>query len=335
MRRTEATVSDLRIYYGATHEQFAPDQLLQHVLLAEQVGFDGVSSSDHFHPWVENGEAGQAWVWLGAACQATRRVCIGTGVTAPVHRYHPALVAQAWATLELMFPGRIFLGIGSGEALNESPLGLPWPPLRDRVDCMEESLEIIRRLSAGEKLSFSGRYHSTRDAKLYTRPAEPAPIYVSSFGKRSAGIAARLGDGVLTLADPRGAPAVLEAYRAAADRANKPEGEIILLISFSWAATEKAAFDGAIGWKASLPKEFYAEDWHQPDLMERHAMQTISDEELRRTHIISSDPAVHVDRIRDLLKMGPTIMILNNVSGADPLGAIRTYGEHVLPHLRA
>jgi coenzyme F420-dependent glucose-6-phosphate dehydrogenase len=328
-------MTGLRIYYGATHEQFSPVQLLRHAILAEQVGFDGISSSDHFHPWVEGGEAGQAWVWLGAACQATRHVRIGTGVTPAVHRYHPALVAPAGATLEVMFPGRIFLGVGSGEALNESPFGLPWPALRERVDCLEESLEIIRRLSRGEELSFDGTYHSTSHAKLYTRPAVPAPIYVSSFGKRSAGIAARLGDGVITLADPAMVRPVLDAYRAAAADAGKPEGEIILLVSFSWADNEDAAFEGARGWKASLPKEFYAEDWHQPDLMERHATATISDDELRRAILISSDPAEHVARIREVIDMGATILILNNVSGADPEAALRMYGSKVLPHLRA
>src|SRR5688572_5911234 len=136
----------MRYFYGAAHEQFPPDDLLKQAVAAEDAGFEGVSCSDHLQPWWEGGESGHAWVWLGAVGQATREFQIGTAVTPPGPRYHPALIAQAWATLETMFPGRPFLGFGSGESLNESPLGADWPAPSDQVERMEEALEIINKL---------------------------------------------------------------------------------------------------------------------------------------------------------------------------------------------
>src|SRR6187549_382938 len=123
-----------RYFFGASHEEFPPEALLDQAVAAERAGFDGISASDHLQPWWEPGEAGHAWVWLGAAAQATERVGFGTAVTPPGPRYHPVLIAQAWATMELMFPGRPYLGVGSGEALNEMPLGAEWPSPGEKVE---------------------------------------------------------------------------------------------------------------------------------------------------------------------------------------------------------
>src|SRR3954451_19211407 len=143
-------------FFSCAHEQFKPSDLLDQAVEAERAGFDAIGCSDHFQPWWEPGESGMAWTWLGAAAQATERVPVGTAVTAPVHRYHPALVAQTWATLEEMFPGRTFLGIGSGESLNESPFGMDWPRPAEQVQRMDEALEIIRRLFDGEPIDTMG-----------------------------------------------------------------------------------------------------------------------------------------------------------------------------------
>src|SRR3954453_2470717 len=140
----------VRIFCGAAHEQFPPDELLRQAVAAVQAGFDGVTCSDHFQPWWEGGEAGHAWVWLGAALQATQRVPMGTAVTPVVHRHHPISVAQAFMTMEVMFPGRVFLGVGSGESLNESPAGMDWPDPGEQVDRLEEALEIIDALFDGK-----------------------------------------------------------------------------------------------------------------------------------------------------------------------------------------
>ncbi|MCW2988050.1 MAG: family F420-dependent class oxidoreductase, partial [Solirubrobacterales bacterium] len=136
----------MRYFHLCAQEQFPPDDLLRQAVEAEQAGFDGIGCSDHLQPWWDGGEAGNAWVWLGAAAQATERVELGTAVTPPGPRYHPVLIAQAWATLEVMFPGRPYLGFGSGEALNEAPLGQGWPSPGEQVERMAEALEMIRAL---------------------------------------------------------------------------------------------------------------------------------------------------------------------------------------------
>src|SRR5947207_7476905 len=155
-----------RYFHFCAHEQFAPDDLLRQAVEAEHAGFDGIGCSDHLQPWWEPGESGHAWVWLGAAAQATERVPFGTGVTPPGPRYHPVLIAQAWATLERLFPGRPYLGFGSGESLNESPLGADWPSVGERIARMEEGLELIHRLFAGERVTSQGRFFSTKAAYL-------------------------------------------------------------------------------------------------------------------------------------------------------------------------
>jgi coenzyme F420-dependent glucose-6-phosphate dehydrogenase len=300
---------DTRYFYACAHEQFPPDDLLAQAVEAERAGFDGIGCSDHFQPWWEPGESGHAWVWLGAVGQATERVPLGTAVTPAGQRYHPALIAQMLTTLERLNPGRAYVGIGSGESLNESPLGMDWPPVSEQVDRMEEGLEIMHRLFAGERVS-GGRYFKTKDAVLHTRAERRPPFYVSAFGKRAAGVAARLGDGLWTLADPEAAPPIIDAYRAACDDAGHEPGEIL------------------------LPDEFYIDDWHDPKAMQEHAQSNVSDDEFREGFLIGSDTDAMADRVRGIEKMGATIVVLMNISGADPHGAIKAYGSEVLPALR-
>jgi coenzyme F420-dependent glucose-6-phosphate dehydrogenase len=321
-------------FHFCSHEQFPPGELLEQAVRAERAGFDGIASSDHLQPWWEPGESGHAWIWLGAAAAATRQVPIGTGVTPPGPRYHPVLIAQAWATLEAMFPGRPFLGIGSGEALNESPLGEEWPPVGAQIERMEEALEIIHGLFAGERLDHAGRHFRTRQAYLHTRPGRRPPIYVSAFGPQAAGVAGRWGDGLWTLADPETAPAIVDAYRAAADDAGRGPGEIILQAGFSWGTDDDAALAGVRAWKGAQPREFYRDEWFDPRSMYEKGSRQLSDDELREAFIVSSDPEVHAQRIREIEELGPTIVCLTNNSGADPLGAIEIYGQRVLPGLR-
>ncbi len=327
-------MSGTRYWTQLAMEQFPPSDLVRQAQEAERAGFDALNVSDHFQPWWEPGESGHAWVTLGAIGQATERIPLGTAVTAPVFRHNPAVTAQAFMTLEQLEPGRAYLGIGSGESLNESPCGMDWPDVREQVDRMEEALEIINRLFDGERLDYDGRYFATKQAYLHTRAERRPPIYVSAFGPRAAGVAARLSDGLWTLADPEQAPGVIDAYRAACDDAGKPPGEIILQTGFSYAEDDDAAFEGARVWKATQPPEFYVDDWHVPTEMLEHADQKISDEEFARSYIISSDPEVHADRVREVEKLGATVICLQNASGADPHRALEVYGEQVLPALR-
>src|SRR3954463_8616512 len=218
----------MRYFHVCAHEQFPPDDLLRQAIEAAEAGFDGIGCSDHLQPWWEPGESGHAWVWLGAvgAARGAGGRAPGGGARGPAPppagpRYHPVLIAQAWATLERMFPGRPYLGFGSGESLNESPLGADWPSPSDQVDRMEEALEIINSLFAGERVSREGRFFATDRAHLHTNADRRPPIYVSACGRRAAGVAARHGDGLWTLGDPDTAPDVIDAYRSACDDAGK------------------------------------------------------------------------------------------------------------------
>jgi coenzyme F420-dependent glucose-6-phosphate dehydrogenase len=324
----------MRYLHVCSHEQFPPQELLRQAVAAERAGFSGIGCSDHLQPWWEPGESGHAWPWLGAAAQATERGSFGTAVTPPGPRYHPVLIAQAWATLELMYPGRPYLGIGSGEALNEAPLGAGWPPVAAQIERMAEALEIIRALWDGERLSGSGKHFSTDGAYLHSRPENRRPpIYVSAFGPAAAKVAGQLGDGLWTLADPDSVPGILDAYRGAAEDAGREPGEVILQSAFSWADDEDAALEGCRAWKGSQPQEFYREDWHDPAAMYEEGERQVSDEDLKEALIVSADPEVHLERIREVERMGATVVALTNNSGADPLAAIDVYAKTVLPRL--
>jgi coenzyme F420-dependent glucose-6-phosphate dehydrogenase len=325
-----------RYFFGASHEEFPPDELLQHAVEAERAGFDGISASDHLQPWWEPGESGHTWVWLGAAAQATERIPIGTGVTPPGPRYHPALIAQAWMTLERMYPGRPFLGIGSGEALNEVPVGDDWPSTADQIARMDEALGYIDRLWKGETITEQGRFFRLRDCKLHTLADRRPPIWVSAFGPQAAAVAGRWGDGLWTLPDPDSTPEVIDAYREARHRAGREgDGEIVLQAMVSWASTDDDAFESTRKWKGAQPQDHYTADWHEPRRMYEHGEAEVSDEEFADSVIAGSDPEVIQERLREIERLGPTVIVVTNNSAADPHGAIEVLGRDVLPALRS
>ncbi|HWH13521.1 MAG TPA: TIGR03557 family F420-dependent LLM class oxidoreductase [Miltoncostaeaceae bacterium] len=323
-----------RYYVALGHEQFPPDALLAQAVAADEAGFDGICCSDHLQPWWEPGHSGHAWVWLGAAGARTRRAALGTGVTAPVYRHNPVVVAQAFATLEWMNPGRVFLGIGSGESLNETPAGMEWPAPAEQLERMEEALEIITRLFAGERLTYRGRHFRTTEAILHTRPERRPPVYVSAFHPGAARVAARLGDGVWCLADPELAPGIIEVYRDECGRLGREPGEIVLQATASWGPDDDAAFAGSEVWRATLLQDLYTDDVHDPRVIRRRGREEITEEAFREGAIVSADPGEHVRRLREIEDMGATIVVVMNASGADPVGALRVYGESVLPALR-
>ena len=324
----------MRYWVQLATEQFPPSALVGQARLAEEAGFDAVNVSDHYQPWWEPGESGHAWALLGAIGNATERVGLGTGVTAPVFRHNPATVAQFIATIEEMCPGRAFLGIGSGESLNESPCGMDWPSVDDQIARMEEALEIIGALLDGERLDHDGRFFRTKAAYLHTRGERRPPVYVSAFGPQAAAVAGRLGDGVWTMGDPEMAEPVIEAYRAACDDAGKEPGEIILQAGFSWAEDDDAALEGARVWKSTQIDDYFTDDWHDPQAMYDRAEKEISDDEFRESYIVSSDPEHHVERIREIEQIGATVVCLQNGSGSAPEQALRVYEKSVLPALK-
>src|SRR3954449_10859295 len=261
------------VVYGVAlgHERFGPDELLKQAVAAEEAGFDIVCCSDHLAPWwtedLAPNNSGNAWVWLGAASQLTREPSLGTAVTGVINRYNPVVLAQQIATLEILAPGRTFLGVGSSEAMNEVPAGLDpndYPGIGEQIERMEESVTIMRRLLDGETVTFDGKYFKTYSAKLYSLPERRPPIYMSAFGEQAAAVAGRVADGLWTLADPQSAPAVIAAYRRGAEAAEREPGEIILQGMVAWADSDDAAFEGAREWKATVVDEHYTDPVWRP-----------------------------------------------------------------------
>jgi coenzyme F420-dependent glucose-6-phosphate dehydrogenase len=323
----------MRYWVQLATEQFPPSALVRQAVAAERAGFDAVNVSDHYQPWWEPGESAHAWALLGAIGNATESVGLGTGVTAPVFRHNPATVAQFIATIEEMCPDRAFLGIGSGESLNESPCGMDWPPVGEQIERMEEALEIIGRLLDGERVDHEGRFFRTKAAYLHTRGERRPPVYVSAFGPQAAAVAGRRGDGVWTMGDPEMAPDVIEAYRAACDDAGREPGEIILQAGFSWAEDDDAALEGARVWKSAQVPDYFTDDWHDPKAMYEKGERDIPDDDFKESYVVSSDPEHHLERIREIEQLGATVVCLQNGSGSAPERALEVYGESVLPAL--
>lgn len=328
---------DVAYVLGASHERFGPVELIRQAVLAEEMGFDGVAASDHITPWwrpeTAPAHCGNAWVWLGAAGAATKDIAIGTGVTGLVHRYNPVVVAQQIATLEVMYPGRTFLGVGSSEAMNEVPAGMRWPSTGEQLKRTEEALEIITRLLDGETVDYSGEYFRTRRARLYLTPERRPPIYMSAFHEQAAEVAGRLTEGVWTLGSPTTAPAVIAAYRRGAEQAGREPGEIILQGLASVDESDEAALEASREWKASLPGELYTDDIHEPADIEKKG-EEVSDRTFTTANLVSADPDSHLRKLKLLGELGASVIVVVNASGRDPEAMIRLYGEHVLPELR-
>jgi coenzyme F420-dependent glucose-6-phosphate dehydrogenase len=323
-----------KYWFAASTEEFPPSQMLEQAKAAEAAGFDGLGVSDHFAPWWPEGQASQAWVYLGALGQVTTKP-IGTAVTPVLHHYHPGLIAQAWMSLEELYPGRVFLGVGSGEALNEVPLGIDWPEPAEKLDRFDKGLEAITRLWAGETVTMDGGWFRLKEAKLYTRAAQRPKLYVSAFGPKAAAIAGKYGDGVWTLGDPERAPVVIDAYRkACADHGREP-GEIIVQAGFCLADDEQAAIAATKKWKATQLDESYLRNFHDPAEMFAKADAQISDEQFAKEgFIVSSDPEFHLERIRRMEQLEPTVVSLQGIGDVDPVGSIERYGREILPVLR-
>jgi len=330
-----------QVAYGIAlgHERFGPRELLDQAVEAERAGFDLVCCSDHLAPWWDPADGipahcANAWVWLGATGQATSQISLGPAVSALVHRYNPVVMAQQAATLELMNPGRAFLGVGSGEAMNEVPAGLGWPPPAEQLARTEEALTIITQMLAGQTVTYEGTYFRASQARLYDLPERRVPVYMSAFGPQAAAIAGRLADGVWTLAHPVKAPKVIAAYRKAAEEAGREPGEIILQGIAAVADTDDLALESAREWKGTLVDANYAEDVADPARIGELGEENVSDRKYKTMAMLGPDPRTHLRQLKAMQGMGATAVVVMNVSGADPLAMVRLYGEHVLPELR-
>ena len=330
----------LKIGYKASAEQFTPNQLLEFTCLAEELGFDSVFISDHFQPWRHTGgHAPYSFAWMGAAGARTRRIVIGTSVVTPTFRYHPSIVAQAIGTLGAMFPGRIILGVGTGESLNEVPaIGIKWPAFKERFGRLRESIVLMRKLWTEELVSFEGEYFRTERATIYDRPEQPVPIYIAAAGPSAAALAGEIGDGFICTSGKAPElyretllPNVASGLQTSQRASDAIDRMIEVKVSFDTdlaRAREDTRFWAAL---ALSPEEKMSTD--NPVEMEKLADALPLERTVKRW-IVSTDPDEQVERIRPYVELGFRHLVFH-APGPDQARFLRLYAEQVLPRLRA
>jgi coenzyme F420-dependent glucose-6-phosphate dehydrogenase len=330
----------LRLGYKASAEQFGPNELLDFSVLAETRGFDSVFISDHFQPWRHTGgHAPFSMAWMGALGARTSRIVMGTSVLTPTFRYQPSVIAQAFGTLGLMFPGRVILGVGTGESLNEVPAtGLPWPEPKERTARLKEALTLIRQLWSEERVTFKGQYYSTSKATIYDKPAIAPPIYVAAAGPVLAKYAGQFGDGFICTSGKAPAlyretllPNVAAGIEASGRQPENVDKMIEMKVSFDSEA--ERALEDTRYWAAlalSPEEKISIED---PLEMERLADQLPAQRAASRW-IVSTDPDEHVEKIRPYVDMGFRHLVFH-APGPDQARFLNLYADRVLPKLRA
>jgi coenzyme F420-dependent glucose-6-phosphate dehydrogenase len=325
--------------YKASAEQFPPRELLDFAVHAEAVGFDQVMVSDHFQPWRHTGgHAPFSFAWLGALGERTSRIVIGTSVVTPTFRYHPSVVAHAMATLGVLYPGRVILGVGTGESLNDVPAtGMDWPPFKERFGRLKEAVELMRRLWREERVTFEGSYYQTANATLYDRPDTPIPLYIAASGPTAAKLAGRVADGFictsgkpLELYTDTLLPKVAEGIELTGRTPDDVEMMIEMKVSFD--TDLKRAMDDTRHWAAlalSSEEKMGVED---PMEMERLA-DALPVERAASRWVVSDDPDEHVERLARTIDLGFTHLVFH-APGPDQRRFLDLYAEQVLPRLR-
>ncbi|MDN3565026.1 glucose-6-phosphate dehydrogenase (coenzyme-F420) [Paeniroseomonas aquatica] len=329
----------LTIGYKASAEQFAPSKLLDFGILAEQAGFDSCFISDHFQPWKHtDGHAPYSLAWLGALGARTSKLVMGTSVMTPTFRYHPSIVAQAFGTLGAMFPGRVILGIGTGEGLNEVPsTGAVWPEFKERFARMREAVTLMRQLWSEERVTFEGTYYRTEKATIYDKPEQMVPIYVAAAGALVAKYAGRAGDGFICTSGKKPelyTETLLPNVAAGLEAAGKPKPNYDRMIEMkvSFDTDKQRALEDTRHWAAlalSPEEKMSVED---PAEMERLA-DALPLERAASRWMVSNDPEELVERIGTYVALGFNHLVFH-APGPDQARFLTLFGEHVAPLLR-
>jgi G6PDH family F420-dependent oxidoreductase len=318
----------LQIGYQLSSEEHRPNDLVRYAQMAEEHGFAFATISDHFHPWIEaQGQSPFVWSVIGAVAHATEKLGLGTWVTCPTTRLHPAVVAQAAATSAAMMPGRFFLGVGTGENLNEHIVGQGWPETEVRQARLEEAIGVIRLLWKGGNHSHHGRYFTVENARLYTRPEKPPPLLIAAGGLRSAEVAGRLADGLIATGPEA---EYVRAFDATGGRGRPRYGSVTVC----WARDEKsarktahrvwptAAMESSLSWELPLPQHF--ED----------AAKLVTADAVAREIVCGPDPEKHVAAIAKYVEAGFDHVVIHQV-GPDQAGFFAFYAKEVLPTLKS
>lgn len=330
----------LRLGYKASSEQFAPTPLLNYALLAEGVGLDSVWISDHFQPWRHTGgHAPFSLAWLGALGARSSRVLIGTSVLTPTFRYHPSIVAQAFGTLGAMFPGRVALGLGTGESLNEVPAnGIAWPEQKERTARFKEAVDLIRRLWTEERVSHHGEFYDTEKATIYDRPDRPVPLYIAAAGPFMAKFAGEKADGFICTSGKKWelyTETLLPNLQAGLDKAGKTTGsfERMIEIKLSFDTDRERALQDTRFWGALALNPDEKLNVEDPLEMEKLA-DALPVERAASRWIVSNDPEEAVQRIGKYVELGFNHLVFH-APGPDQARFLSLFGEQLAPRLRA
>jgi coenzyme F420-dependent glucose-6-phosphate dehydrogenase len=328
----------LKLGYKASAEQFGPRELLDFSVLAEESGFDSVFISDHFQPWKHtDGHAPNSLAWLGALGANTKRVVIGTSVATPTFRYHPSIVAQAFGTMGSMFPGRVVLGVGTGESLNEVPsTAMAWPGAKERRDRLREAIHLMNKLWTEDRVTWQGQFYQTKDATIYDKPKHKVPIWVAASGSLAAQMAGQIADGFIVTSGK--APALYTELSGKAgeglQRSGRDESalEKMIEVKVSFDTDAQRAKELTRHWAAlalSPEEKMGVED---PIEMEKRADALPLDRAASRW-IVSSDPDEQVERIRPYVELGFRHLVFH-APGPDQARFIKLYADQVFPRLR-
>jgi coenzyme F420-dependent glucose-6-phosphate dehydrogenase len=351
--------------YWAAHEQYSMQDLLRFVVEAEKNGFTTTMTSDHFHPWWHDNAYGNfAWIWIAVAAERTKKMQFVTGVTAPIYRYHPAIIAQAFASLDILYPDRIGLGLGTGESMNETPLGFDWPRPKARLKRMIEAAQIISKLwhtttnndnnNDGKKTSnygseddegfvyFNGEYFLIRNAKLYSPPASHhIPIFMAAAGPESAKASAKYSDGLITFLKAKDSQKILDVFDRIIQKDGKGDNnnnninskQKIAEYKVSYSNNYEQAFNSSKFWRATLLKDAFNTSISDPRKLEQKAKQQVHDQQLKEYIEITTSIEDCIKSIEEYFKAGFTKVYVHSTS-PNEIDFIREFGKKVLPYFQ-
>lgn len=315
------------IGYALSSEEHNPNDLVKYAWRAEEAGFTFALISDHYHPWIDRqGNAPFVWSVIGGIAQVTKKLRLGTGVTCPTIRIHPAIIAQAAATAGAMMPGRFFLGVGTGENLNEHILGDHWPPFEIRLDMLEEAVEIIRLLWEGGSENYWGQYYTVENARIYTLPDELPEIMVAASGSHAAELAGMIGDGLINVA-PSGE--IIETFESNGGGGKPRIGQLTVC----WAGSEKEASSTAHEWWPNMAiKGGVMTELPTPTHFEQ-ASALAREEDIAKLIPHGPDPRQHIAEIEKFIEAGYDHVYIHQI-GPDQEGFFRFYEKEILPKFR-
>jgi coenzyme F420-dependent glucose-6-phosphate dehydrogenase len=348
--------------YWASQEQYSMQDLIKFVIEAEKGGFNATMTSDHFHPWWNNGGFGNfTWIWLAAAAERTKNMQFVTGVTSPVYRYNPAIIAQAFASLDVLYPNRISLGVGTGEAMNEVSVGFEWPSPGTRLNKTIEAIEIINNLwnksqqsnpqaqperetkfSSGNKyidkdgfLTYNGQYARTKSAKLYTPPSHPIPLYMAASGPEAIAAAATFTDGLITISKPNNSKEVFDKFDQAAKAAGKDPTKLekIGKPKISYSEDYDEAFKSTNFWRAGEIENVFDTAINDPRKLQEKALEEVSDEKLKKSTLIVTSVEDLIKPLEEYFKSGFTQIYLHSTSPNEH-EFVQQFCKKVLPHFK-